>query len=389
MHVGLSLLFQRLGEESDAEVYQTEMALAARAEDDGFDSVWTPEHHFSDHGVTPQVPQFLSWIAAQTKHIKLGSMVMILPWHDPIRVAESFTLLDHLSEGRAILGIGRGLGRIEFEAFRIPMSESRRRFTEYTPAILNALENGYIEYDGELYKQPRVDIRPEPYKTYKGRTFASAVSPQSIDLVAKLGVGLMIIPQKPWHIVEEELAGYARRFREVTGEEAPKPVLAVNIAIGETEDEAKDMYEKYLMGMSRSTSTHYEFDNRDLANVEGYEYYGALANNIEKHGIDKFNRFLADLQICGTPDQVVARLMNYVERIDAGAVLAILTFGGMSREVAFANQERFVKHVLPALKAHDVGGDIGVRHEPGHFENRKKSEPQEQDESEVQIPTAF
>src|SRR5258706_10521257 len=192
MHSGLSLIFQNLdGKMSDAEMFRHELALAARAEEAGFDSVWTPEHHFSDYQLTPNVPQFLAWVAGQTKRVKLGTMVTVLPWHDPVRVAENFVLLDHLSEGRAILGLGRGLGRIEFNGFRAKMNESRRRFVEYTEAILAGLETGVMEYDGELYKQPRVKIRPAPHASFRGRTFASAISPSSIDLMARLGVGLM------------------------------------------------------------------------------------------------------------------------------------------------------------------------------------------------------
>ena len=107
MHIGFSLLLQNLeGRESDAEMFKRELRLAARAEGAGFDSVWSPEHHFSDYHMMPHVPQFLSWVAGRTTQVKLGTMVTVLPWHDPVRVVEDFTLLDHLSNGRAILGIG-------------------------------------------------------------------------------------------------------------------------------------------------------------------------------------------------------------------------------------------------------------------------------------------
>ncbi len=149
-----------------------------------------------------------------TTRVKLGTFVTVLPWHDPVRVVESFSVLDHLSDGRAILGIGRGLGRIEFNGFRAEMGESRRRFTEYSEAILEALETGYIEHDGEFYKQPRVEIRPRPLASFKGRTFASAVSPQSMELMARLGVGIMVIAQKPWETTEAELAEYRQRYLE-------------------------------------------------------------------------------------------------------------------------------------------------------------------------------
>jgi alkanesulfonate monooxygenase SsuD/methylene tetrahydromethanopterin reductase-like flavin-dependent oxidoreductase (luciferase family) len=361
MHAGLSLIFQNLdGSLSDAEMFRHELALASKAEEAGFDSVWTPEHHFSDYQLTPNVPQFLAWVAGQTTRVKLGTMVTVLPWHDPVRVVENFTLLDHLSGGRAILGLGRGLGRIEFDGFRVEMSESRRRFTEYTEAIIIALETGVLEYEGEFYHQPRINIRPRPLASFKHRTFASAISPQSMDLMARLGVGLMVIAQKPWETVEAELSAYRQRYLEINGTEATKPILCVFVGVHEDPAQAQRMREIYLQRYARSTVEHYEFADVGFADIEGYEYYAGLAKNIEKHGLEKFNGFLADLQVWGTPDQVIAKLLDYVERTDAGAVLATLSYGGMPYDEAYANFDLYSREVLPALQALDVGGDVGV-----------------------------
>ena len=363
MHVGLGLSFQNLiPGQTDTEVYRNEIKLVAQAEPCGFDSVWTPEHHFTDYMLTPNVPQFLSWVAGRTTRVRLGTMVTVLPWHDPLRVAENFCLLDHLSEGRAILGIGRGLGKVEFEAFRTPMAESRRRFTEYTEAILKGLESGVMEHDGELYKQPPARIRPGPYASFKGRTFASAISPYSIDLMARLGVGLMIIAQKPWEMVKTEVDGYRQRYLAINGMPAPKPILNVFVAVSEDPHAAARMRQVYLQRYARSTVEHYEFGNVGFAAIEGYEYYAGLARNIEKHGLQKFNGFLADLQVWGTPEQVAETLVGYVDYIDAGALLVMLSYGGMPVEVAARNYDLFVSAVMPRLKQHDVGGDLGVRH---------------------------
>ena len=365
MHTGLSLTFQNLDKKhTDAEIYRHELALAARAEAVGFDSIWTPEHHFDDYMLTPNVAQFLSWVAGRTERIKLGTMVTVLPWHDPVRVAESFCLLDHLSQGRAILGIGRGLGRIEFDAFRVNMSEARTRFVEYTEAILAALESGVIQYDGKLYQQPPKALRPAPFATYKGRTFASAISPQSMDILARLGVGLMVIAQKPWETVEKELLEYRVRYRELNGVEPVKPLLGVFVGVSHDASEARRMREIYLRRYARSTVEHYQFSNQQFETIEGYEYYGGLARNIAKHGLDKFNGFLADLQVWGNPREVTAKLLEYARRSDAGGFLITLGFGGMPHDVANANFDLFAREVLPALSAHDVGGDIGVTHAP-------------------------
>ncbi|MDW5597636.1 LLM class flavin-dependent oxidoreductase [Conexibacter stalactiti] len=388
MHTGLSLIFQNVDDDlSDADVYRHELELAARAESSGFESVWVPEHHFTSYQLTPNVPQFLAWLASQTSTLKLGTMVSVLPWQDPIRTAENFVMLDHLSGGRGMLGIGRGLGRVEFDGFRLQMGESRRRFSEYAEAILNGLDSGFMEYAGEFYRQPRVELRPRPFAPYRGRTFASAISPQSIDLMAGLGAGLMVIAQKPWETVEAEMANYRRRYLEVNGEEAPKPILCVFVGVAPTEEEAQTLRDVYLQRYARSTVEHYEFDNVGFAQIEGYEYYAALSRNIEKHGLDRFCSFLADLQVWGTPDQVVERVLGYVDRLDAGAVVMAPSFGNMPPEVSAANYDLLAREVVPRLQAYDVGGDVGVRHGAGPVRERGAQAQEEPGERPEDVPT--
>ena len=125
MHVGSSTFFQNHRQAlTDLEVYKNEMRLADMVEPLGFDSIWGVEHHFTDYTMCPDVLQFLSYMAGRTKTLQLGSMVVVLPWHNPVRVAEQFSVLDHLSDGRAIIGVGRGLARVEFDGFKLEMSES-------------------------------------------------------------------------------------------------------------------------------------------------------------------------------------------------------------------------------------------------------------------------
>ncbi|WP_082948982.1 LLM class flavin-dependent oxidoreductase [Mycobacterium sp. 1274756.6] len=387
MHTGLSLIFQNVDDDiDDADVYRHELDLAARAEDVGFESVWTPEHHFTSYQLTPNVPQFLSWLAGRTSTIKLGTMVSVLPWQDPLRTAENFILLDHLSQGRAVLGIGRGLAPTEFDGFRLNMGESRQLFSEYAEAIMQGLDTGFMEYDGALYRQPRVELRPRPFAPFKGRTFASAISPKSIDLMAKLGIGLMVIAQKPWETVEEEMRMYRSRYRELNGEEAPKPVLCVFVGTAPTEAEAQHLREVYLQRYARSTVEHYQFDNIGFAEIEGYEYYAALSRNIEKHGLDRFCSFLADLQVWGTPDQVVEQLIGYVDRLDAGAVIMCAAHGNMPPEVSTANFDLLAREVVPHLRAYDVGGDLGVLHGVGPQRNPKAPQQKKSDEGSEDHP---
>ena len=206
MHVGMTTIFQNTNQIEDNIVYRNELRLAEMAEPLGFESIWGVEHHFTDYTMCPDPLQFLTYMAGKTHKIKLGTMVVVLPWHDPMRVAEQISMLDNISNGRTILGLGRGAGRVEFDAFRQDMADSRPRFIESAECVLRGLEKGYCEYSGDFVQQPKALIRPAPFKSFRGRTYAAAVSPESIDIMAKLGIGLLVIPQKPWIQVEKEIA---------------------------------------------------------------------------------------------------------------------------------------------------------------------------------------
>ena len=168
MHVGMSSFFQNFGAGlTDSEIYNHEISMADLAEPLGFDSIWSAEHHFNGYTMCPNVLQFLTYMAGRTERVQLGSMVVVLPWHDPIRVAEEISVLDNLSGGRTILGLGRGLGRIEFNGFRVPMDESRERFVAYSRAIVDALETGVLESDTDIYRQPRCKFAPPRLRVLK------------------------------------------------------------------------------------------------------------------------------------------------------------------------------------------------------------------------------
>jgi len=351
MHVGSSIFFQNFQHKrTDLEVYQNELKLADLAEPLGFDSIWGVEHHFTDYTMCPDVLQFLSYMAGRTERVQLGSMVVVLPWHDPMRIAEQFSVLDHLSGGRAIIGVGRGLGRVEFEGFRLDMSESRTRFAESAKMLVDALENGVAEFDGELIKQPKVDIRPKPYKSFHGRTYAAAVSPESSLALAQLGLGILIIPQKPWSEVENELKAYREIFQEVNGTPAPPPIVVGFTFCHEDEDRAKEMANEYVGNYWDSIMDHYEFRSDHLKETKGYEYYGKFTEKIEQYGTQDVKDFFLDLQVWGTPDQCYDKIMSTRGRVGSDSFLAAFSFGAMPYDEVEKSMRLFAKEVLPRLK---------------------------------------
>ena len=127
MDVGMMMVFASYGWEncSDDRVWDEEIRLARLAADLGFDCLWSAEHHFNDYSFVPDNLALMTHLTALCPNIDVGTAAVILPWHDPLRVAENAAVLDMLSKGRLRLGLGRGLARREFAAFRLSMDELR------------------------------------------------------------------------------------------------------------------------------------------------------------------------------------------------------------------------------------------------------------------------
>jgi alkanesulfonate monooxygenase SsuD/methylene tetrahydromethanopterin reductase-like flavin-dependent oxidoreductase (luciferase family) len=351
MHVGYAPLFQNPENRlPDHEVYAQELRLADLAEPLGFDSLWSVEHHFTDYTMCPDVLQFLAYMAGRTTRAKLGSMVVVLPWHDPVRVAEEVAMLDNLSGGRVILGIGRGLGRVEYEGFRLDMNESRERFLEYAEIILTGLERGYVEHEGKYIHQPRRDLRPAPFLSFKGRTFAAAVSPDSMPIMARLGVGLLVIPQKPWDDVARDFEVYHRVWaEEYPGTAPPRPFMGAFIYVDSDAERAREMAQRYIGGYYHTVIKHYEMTSDHFTRTKGYEFYGNVAKYIGRHGREGAAQSFANLMPWGTPDQVLRKLEQIRSIIDMAGMMCHFSYAGMPYDLAEANMRLFAREVLPEL----------------------------------------
>src|SRR5712692_7683913 len=351
MHVGTAVVFQNPGRmRSDHEVYRQELRLADLVEPLGFDSIWGVEHHFTDYTMCPDVLQFLSYMAGRTERINLGSMVVVLPWHDPLRVAEQVAMLDAMSGGRLILGLGRGAAKVEFDGFRLAMDESRPRFVESAAMLLRGLESGFCEQTGDFVNQPRARIRPAPFKSFRGRTYAAAVSPESARIMAELGVGILIIPQKPWPEVARELDAYRTIYREVNKVDAMPPIGAGWVFCDEREDRARELARRYVGGYYRSVLEHYQFASGQLATTRGYEYYGKMADKIATYGVDIVIDFFMNLQVWGTPEQCYEKIVEVRDRVGNDTFVGVFSYAGMPCDEAERNVRLFAANVLPALQ---------------------------------------
>ena len=140
--------------------------------------------------MVPNNLQVLAHVAAITSSVDVGAAAVILPWHDPLRVAEEIAMLDHLASGRLRVGFGRGARARSSAGVREgAMEESRERFDEAADIVVRALKTGVVEGQGRFYKRPRIEIRPRPERSFNGRIYVVAGSDDSIESAARLERG--------------------------------------------------------------------------------------------------------------------------------------------------------------------------------------------------------
>ncbi|WP_433521445.1 LLM class flavin-dependent oxidoreductase [Nocardia pseudovaccinii] len=351
MHIGIDLGFGNLHQDlPDHRVYTGEVRLATLAERLGFDSVWAVEHHFSEYSMCPDNILFLAHVAGLTERIRLGTGAVILPWHDPLRVAERMIMLDILSGGRALLGVGRGLARTEYEAFRIPMGESRDRFDEAARMVADALKTGFIEGHGPFYPQPRTQLRPQPRGPFTDRLYCVAGSPDSAIVAANLGARLLSVVIKPITEHMDVFNTYRDEFRARHGVEAPPIMCMINLYCAADGRLARERARDHLDRQFRAHVRHYEMTGDHFAGTAGYERYAEAAAETLRGGVDaQVDRYLA-ASLVGDPDEVLARIIQLDRALGGFGLSVTPSYGGMPCEEAEQSLELFGKEVLPAAR---------------------------------------
>jgi alkanesulfonate monooxygenase SsuD/methylene tetrahydromethanopterin reductase-like flavin-dependent oxidoreductase (luciferase family) len=354
MDVGNMMLFASYGWEncSDQQVWDEEIRLARLAADLGFSCLWSAEHHFNDYSFVPDNLQLMTYLTALCPHVDVGTAAVILPWHDPLRVAENVAVLDMLSKGRLRFGMGRGLARREFQAFRISMDESRGRFDEAAPMILNALKTGFIEGDGTFYKQPRTEIRPRPVYSFDGRIYAVASSEDSVDSAAKLGAHMVMFADRPWEMRLPAIQRGRELHRKYHGTKPPHLMMTDFCVCGPSDAECETWARQYQGKFVESNFHHYEFLGEHFKNVKGYDAYQQKAEIARKGGglpaaIEGFMKAAS----WGTPDRILRELERRRAIVGDFELNVAFRFGGIPYEIAEAGMRLFAKEVLPVVKS--------------------------------------
>lgn len=353
MDVGLMMIFSSYGWEnmSDKQVWDEDINLALQAPGLGFDVLWAAEHHFFDYSFCPDNLQLMTYLAAKCPDIDIGTAAVIVPWHDPLRVAEQAAVLDMLSNGRLRLGLGRGLARREFSAFRGTMNESRERFDEAAPMIVEALRTGWIEGNGKHYQQPRIEIRPRPAYSFDGRIYAVASSEDSVDSAAKLGAHMVMFSDRPWPMRLPAIELNRKLYRQYHGGEAPTMMITDFCICAPTLDRAEELARKHMGKFVESNFHHYELLGEHFKSVKGYDAYAQKAEIARKGGLEGAVDGFMQAAIWGTPDRVLRALETRRELIGDFELNASFRFGGIPYADAELSLRLFAKEVLPVLQS--------------------------------------
>jgi alkanesulfonate monooxygenase SsuD/methylene tetrahydromethanopterin reductase-like flavin-dependent oxidoreductase (luciferase family) len=353
MKVGMALnMLHQPGRPDDSVVHE-HMAMGDLVEPLGFDSLFALEHHFTGYAMSPAPLQLLAYYAGRTRRVQLGTSVIVLPWHDPIRVAEQIALLDIMCGGRCLFGFGRGAASVEYAGFRIPMNEARARFVEAAEIIKLALSQESFEYDGQFHQIPRTAIRPRPISHPERRFYGSAVSPDSTEVMAQLGFSMLVIMQNEW----PKAAADVHRFNELAaarGYTPRPPIILTNVSVAENRAEAQERALEYLGRKWDSIDDHYRFSDGHLASVQGYEAYEKVGTTYAKMKDPsrraKATDFYVSIQVVGTPDDCIQKIADLRGLTGMDHLITEFSFGGLPHAEAELGMRLFAEKVLPVLQ---------------------------------------
>ena len=175
----------------------------------GYHSTFLVEHHFTGFGQVSATLNLLTWIGARTSKMRLGTAVTVLPWHNPVLLAEQIATLDLLSEGRVDAGIGKGYRLREFEGFAMPIEDADARFEECLNVMLKAWTSDTPwSHQGKYWQYDNVVVEPPSAQKPHPQIWMGAGSPRSVKQVAQLGFNMLLGQYDSFDVIVDEVAMY-------------------------------------------------------------------------------------------------------------------------------------------------------------------------------------
>jgi alkanesulfonate monooxygenase SsuD/methylene tetrahydromethanopterin reductase-like flavin-dependent oxidoreductase (luciferase family) len=296
---------------TDRELYRSFVSDAAFALQLGFQGVWALEHHFSDYYPTPSPLLALSHIAGRFPRAELGTMVIVAPWYQPLRLAEEIAMLSLLSEGELHLGLGRGSAASEYEAFGMDLDESRDRFREVVEIVQLGLSGEPFDYDGQYYKVPRkVEIRPRA-DCSRIHLYGAISSPGSAEIMAKLGLPLLCNALRPMEMHRDVLARWSATKAQMQRPIESTKLLQAHLIIADTDDEAIRLGRAEFPRFFQAQVAHYAADLAHYDHLKTFEFRKMHEMRELLSNPDNLDAFMS-MQLIGSPETVRRRLQAYI-----------------------------------------------------------------------------
>jgi alkanesulfonate monooxygenase SsuD/methylene tetrahydromethanopterin reductase-like flavin-dependent oxidoreductase (luciferase family) len=309
--------------------------LNVEAEALGYRATFLVEHHFTGWNQVSATLQLLTWLAARTTTLRLGTAVLVLPWHNPVLLAEQAATLDLMSGGRLDLGVGKGYRHTEFEGFCIPPGEAQARFDEALDVLLKAwTTRGRFSHEGRFWRFKGVVVEPPPRQAPHPPLWAGAGSPASIRRAAARGHNLILDQFASAELVGERIALF-RSEAEAHGRryDPLQVVVARDLCVVDSECEREAAVERNNRVHARTLSV-----SRAPGRAGG-SHILAYAHTAEQQ---------RDGPLIGTPDEIVAKLQT----LRAAGVEYVMLNPAGSR----ANLRRFAHEVMPRIAAQPSRG---------------------------------
>lgn len=316
------------------------------ADELGFDSVWLAEHHFSEYGILGHPLQFGMAIAERTKNITIGTAVLVLPFHDPLRLAEEIATLDVLSEGRLVVGVGRGYQPREFAGFRIPLEESRSRYDEALQVLKLALTTTNFSYEGKHFSYENVTTYPRPFQPGGPPLLQGTVSPENFRDRGALGEPIITSPNfTPLTLMKRNFDLYREAMRE-HGHDLARHDLPFmqQVWCGRGEEGLREA--------AQSALNYYRTVGKVIPGSEEAveaerRYYEKVAENIRLLTLEQTLTHGGNF---GTPERVVDTINVLREQLGITHYIGWLRIPSLPRAAALKSMETFAAEVIPRFR---------------------------------------
>jgi len=348
MHFGVFIEEARPGL-SQGDAFRESFETVDAAEAMGLDCVWLGEIHFNPARSVISAPIAVATaIAARTKRIHVGTAVNVLPLNHPLRIAEEAATVDHLSEGRFELGIGRSGAARTYDLLGIPYGESQARFREALEIIKEAWKGQAFSYEGQFYRFQNATVVPRPYQKPHPPIRMAANTPDTFRLVAELGLPIFVglrdvdIPE-----LQESLRSYRQAWAAAGHQATPSVYLRIPVYAGVTEASA---LEEPRASITRFFRRHVELMRATVgrAGAGPADRRAAKADALERLPYDELLRTRVAF---GTAAQLVDRLTELREQLGLdGIVIEPNPAGLIPPELANRTLRILSDEVMPAFK---------------------------------------